>query len=64
LSVDAVQATVTELAVAAVACNPPGSVGGCVSAVGGGGAQALVGALILACEERLPAASYASTASV
>ena len=64
LSVAAVQATVIELAVAPVARNPLGTVGGCVSELGGGGGHGLVGALILACEECLPAASYASTASV
>ena len=47
--------------VAPVAAKLPGAVGAVVSLVGGGGGQALVGELMLACAEWLPAASYAST---
>ena len=61
LSVEAVQATVTEFDVVPVACRPLGAVGACVSAGGGHGP---VEAVIVPLAERLPAASYASTASV
>ena len=61
MSVDALQPSVIELVVAAVAASPAGTVGACVSA---GAGQALVEAVMLDLAERLPAASYASTASV
>jgi hypothetical protein len=61
LSVDADHDTETEVVVAPVAARLPGAVGGEVSLVGGGGGHALVGELTVACVERLPAASYAST---
>ena len=54
LSVEAVQATVAELAVVPVACRPLGAVGAWVSA---GGGHALVDAVMLDLAERLPAAS-------
>ena len=50
-----------EFVVAAVAARPLGTVGAWVSA---GGGQALVEAVMLDLAERLPAASYASTAIV
>ena len=61
MSVDAVHPIVIELAVAPSTARFDGAVGACVSAGGGGGAQAFVVELITALPERLPAASNAST---
>ena len=64
MSVDADHETLIELVVVPVATRLLGAVGAMVSLGGGGAGQAPVGELTLACAERLPAASYASTASV
>ena len=63
-SVEAVQPTVIELAVALSTARLPGVVGACVSGGGAVGAQAFVVVLIFAFDERLPAASNASTPRV
>ena len=61
LSVAAFQPSETLVAEEPVIETFPGAVGACVS---GAGAQAAVAVVMLAFAERLPAASYASIASV
>ena len=64
LSVDVFQLRVSPLWVTLEAASPLGVEGACVSVAGGGGEQALVEVVRVAREERLPAASRASTAKV
>jgi hypothetical protein len=59
LSVDAVQATVIEVVVAPVTRSPAGIVGGCVSALGGGGGLPFRMLTVMLAEALLPATSNA-----
>jgi hypothetical protein len=61
LSVDALQPTVIDVVVALMTARFVGVVGACASAGGGGAAHAFVVELIVALDDRLPAASNAST---